>query len=97
MVRGYFVLFCEISLDRSVREKVTVREARMKILGHFLLVGWVGLFGIVALCFVFPESMGHVLAPIANFFVLIPVSLLVGTTLYGVIRLYRAGMKLTPR
>lgn len=63
-----------------------------KILGYMLLIGWMGLFSFVALVFAFPKSVGPLLHPIADYFVLIPTSLLLGTAVYGVMRLYRAGM-----
>jgi len=65
----------------------------MKIFKYVLLVGWALLFGTVALVFVFPKSMSHILKSIADSFVLVPASLLAGTGLYGVMRLYKAGMK----
>ena len=63
-----------------------------KTLGYILLIGWVGLFSFVALVFAFPKSVGSLLHPIADFFVLIPTFLLLGTAIYGIMRLYRAGM-----
>lgn len=63
-----------------------------KVFGYVLLVGWMGLFSFVALIFAFPKSVGPLLHPIADFFVLIPTFLLLGTALYGVMRLYGVGM-----
>jgi hypothetical protein len=70
-----------------------MRQRLMKVLRCFLFVGWTGFIGMVILCFVFSKSMGYVLRPIADFFVLIPAALLVVTALYFVIHLYDAGVK----
>jgi hypothetical protein len=63
------------------------------IIGYFLLIGWGALFAFVALVFIFPKTVGPILHPIADYFVLVPTFLLFATALYGVMRLYRAGMK----
>ena len=60
--------------------------------GYVLLVGWVGLFATVALVFAFPKAVGPLLDPIRDYLVLIPTSLLLGTAMYGIMRLYRGGM-----
>ena len=65
----------------------------MKLFGRLLLGGWTLLIVTVGLCFAFPKAMSQCLGPIANFFVLIPISLLFGSALYGVMRIYHAGMK----
>lgn len=69
------------------------RGTPMRVFAYVLAVGWGGLLGTVALCFAFPRLMSHHLAPIAAFFVLIPTSLLIGSAAYGVICVYRTGMK----
>jgi hypothetical protein len=65
----------------------------LKYFGYLLVLGWAGLFGTVALSFIFPAYMSHILGPIADFFVLIPVSLLFSTAAFGVIHLYRTGLR----
>lgn len=65
----------------------------MRVFKYVLIAGWAVLLGIVALVFVIPKPMGYILKPIADFFVLFPASLLIGTGLYGIIRLYKIGMK----
>jgi hypothetical protein len=65
----------------------------MRVLRSFLIFGWVILLGTVLLCFIFPKPMGHMLEHVADFFVLVPAALLIGTALYGIIHLYRAGMR----
>jgi hypothetical protein len=73
---------------RPLRSKGLVTKA----LGLMLLIGWIGLISVGALVFAFPKSVGPFLRPIADYFVLIPTSLLLGTAVYAVMRLYRAGM-----
>lgn len=65
----------------------------MKVFRNLLLIGWAGLLGVVAMCFAFPSAMSGVIHPIAGYFVLIPTSLLVATGIYGLSRLYHAGMR----
>ena len=65
----------------------------MKLFRRFLLSGWVLLFTTVGLCFAFPKPMSHFLGPIGSFFVLIPIALLLGTAIYAVMFLFRAGMR----
>lgn len=81
------------SQREAVEHPYTPSKGRVTtFLGYVLLVGWIGLIAIVALVFAFPKSVGPLLHPIADYFVLIPISLLFGTAVYGVMRLYRSGM-----
>jgi hypothetical protein len=65
----------------------------MKIFGFVLLSGWLLLFFEIVLVFTFPKPVSHVLHSFAPYFQLIPILLLIGTVLYGLIRVYRLGMK----
>jgi hypothetical protein len=61
--------------------------------GWILIAGWGLLFLTVAAFFMFPKSMSDVFKPVADFFVLWPASLLVGTGAYAIILIFRASMK----
>lgn len=65
----------------------------MKIFGRFLLSGWLLLFLTVVLVFAFPKPASRVLHSFAPYFQLIPILLLIGTVAYGLLRIYRSGMK----
>ena len=64
----------------------------MRIVARILIVGWVLLALSVALTFVWPKLASRVLHPISAYFQLIPMTLLVATALYGLVRIYRAGI-----
>jgi hypothetical protein len=61
--------------------------------GRVLLLAWLILGLTVALAFAFPKSASHLLHPVAPYFQLIPISLLIGTVAYVLLRVYRFGMK----
>jgi hypothetical protein len=61
--------------------------------GWILIAGWALLFLTVAAFFAFPKPMSQIFRPVADFFVLWPASLLVGTGAYAIILIFRAGMK----
>ena len=65
----------------------------MKLFGYFLALGWGLLFTTVALSFLLPNAMHRILSPIAGGFVLIPSVLLIASGLFGLLQLYRVGMK----
>jgi len=64
----------------------------MKTIGRMLLVGWALLALGVALTFAWPKPASRILHPISLYLQLIPMTLLVVTGLYGLIRVYRAGV-----
>lgn len=69
---------------------------RRKLIGPFgwaLVVGWVLLFLTVAACFTLPKGMSHLLRPIADYFVLWPASLILGSMIYAVILFFRVGVR----
>lgn len=75
-------------------------ERTRKLFGPFgwaLVMGWGLLFLTVAACFTFPKGMGHILRGVADYFVLWPASLLIGTWVYAMILFFRAGMKVSAR
>jgi len=75
-------------------------DQRRKLFGPFgwaLVIGWGLLFLTVAACFIFPKGMSHILKPVADFFVLWPASLLIGTWVYAIILFFRVGMKVSNR
>lgn len=55
--------------------------------------GGTRLFLAVVLLFLIPKPMSNLLHPIASYFVLIPLTLIVATIVFGLIRLYGIGMK----
>ena len=57
-----------------------------------LLLGWILLALGVALTFAWPKFASSVLRPIASYFQLIPMILLVATAVYSLIRVYRMGI-----
>jgi len=65
----------------------------MKIFGRVLLSGWLLLFLAVVLVFAFPKPASHILHSFAPYIQLIPILLLIGTAAYGLLRVYRLGMK----
>jgi len=65
----------------------------MRMFGLSILAGWGLILLTVALCIAFPRVIGSHFAAIAPYFVLLPLSLIIGSALYGIISLYRAGMK----
>jgi hypothetical protein len=64
----------------------------MKTGGRVLLVAWALLAVGVALIFALPKLASQVLHPIASYFQLIPMILLVATVFYGILRAYRTGI-----
>jgi hypothetical protein len=64
----------------------------MKSIGRVLLVCWALLALGVALIFAVPKLASEVLHPIASYFQLIPMILLVATAFYGILRAYRTGV-----
>lgn len=72
-------------------------SAQMRVFKYCLIFGWIGFLGTALLCFVFPKAMGYMLGPISGFFVLVPASLIFATSLYGIIHLYRTGMRISGR
>lgn len=66
---------------------------KMKTFGYFLLSGWLLLFLFAVLAFSFPKTVSHFLHSFANYVQLVPIALMVGTVAYGLIRIYRLGMK----
>ena len=65
----------------------------MKLFGRVLLAGWLLLILTFGLAFAFPKPVSHVLHSFAPYFQLIPMFLLIVTAVYGLLRLYRQGMK----
>lgn len=65
----------------------------MRIFLFSILAGWGLMFLMVALCLAFPRVVGSHFAPIAQYFVLLPLFLLVCSSLYGMISIYKAGMR----
>jgi hypothetical protein len=65
----------------------------MKGFGFVLLSGWLLLFVTVVLVFAFPKAASHILHSFAPYFQLIPILLLIGTVTYGLLQIYRLGMK----
>jgi hypothetical protein len=66
----------------------------IKFLGRTLLVGW-GLFILfIAICLLLPRAIphAHFLSQIAPFFLLVPITLLIGTAVYVLARILRAGV-----
>jgi hypothetical protein len=68
----------------------------MKTFGRVLLSGWLLLFLTVGLVFAFPKPASRILHPIAPYFQVVPLLLLIGTATYGLVRIYRVGMKRLP-
>jgi len=70
------------------------REHRaMKISERVLLSGWLLFLLVVILLVIFPKPASHVFHSFAPYFQVVPILLLIGTAMYGVIRLYRFGMQ----
>lgn len=65
----------------------------MRIFGRILLSAWFLLGLMVVLVFSFPKPASHILHSFAPYLQLIPIALLLGTVAYGILRLYRLGMK----
>src|ERR1700721_321331 len=61
--------------------------------GWVLIAGWGLLFLTVVLMFTFPKCMSHLFRPVAEFFVLWPAGLLLGTGVYVIILIFRSGMR----
>jgi len=75
-------------------------DPRRKLFGPFgwvLVGGWGLLFLTVAACFTFPKDTSYILEPVGDFFVLWPVSLLIGTWVYAIILIFRVGMRFSTR
>jgi len=77
---------------------VQVRTGASKIakigpFGKALIACWALLFLTVAAGFTFPKGMSYVLHPIAEYFVLWPVTLLIATFVYGVGLALRTGLR----
>jgi len=64
----------------------------MKTIGRVLLVCWALLALGVVLIFALPKLASQVLHPIAFYYQLIPMILLVATAFYGILRAYRTGV-----
>jgi hypothetical protein len=65
----------------------------MNTLRRVVLAAWVLFFAVVALFFAFPKPMSRILHPVTPYFVLLPIFVLVLSAFYGVLRVYRLGMK----
>jgi hypothetical protein len=65
----------------------------MKWFGRFLLAGWSFFVLFVIAGFNFPKVMSRLFGWSAQFIILIPMSLLLGTAVFVVMLLYRAGMR----
>jgi hypothetical protein len=64
----------------------------MKTIGRVLLVCCALLALGVVLIFALPKLASQVLHPIASYYQLIPMILLVATAFYGILRAYRTGV-----
>lgn len=64
----------------------------MKLLKYILTAGWGGLALGVTLLFALHRFIGPLLAPVANYIVLVPIVLMIGTAAYKLLSHYRAGM-----
>lgn len=65
----------------------------MKWFGRFLLVGWSLFVLFVIAGFTFPKLISRLFGWFAPFDVLIPMSLLLGTAIFVVMIVFRAGMR----
>jgi hypothetical protein len=66
----------------------------IKFTGRALLFGW-GLFILfIAVCFLLPKAIPHFSGQVAPFIVLVPITLFIGTAVYVLARIFRAGIKL---
>jgi hypothetical protein len=68
---------------------------RRKLFGPFgwaLVIGWILLLLTVAASFTFPRAMSHLLRPVADYFVLWPTTLILGSMTYALISLFRLGI-----
>ena len=65
----------------------------MKWLGRSLLIGWLLLALFVTAGFSFPKQMSRLFGWLAPYIVLIPLLLLLGSAVFVVLVVYRAGMK----
>ena len=68
------------------------KQRQFTVFFYCLVAGWATFLTTVALCFVFPKSMGHLLHSGAPIFTAIAAVLSVATCLYKILRFYRAGM-----
>jgi hypothetical protein len=66
-----------------------------KLYGRFLMVGWVLLALFVAIGFHFPKEMSRIIGWSAHYFVLIPLFLFLGSAVYLMLVIFRAGTKRT--
>lgn len=66
---------------------------KVGLLGKALIVCWVLLFLTIAAAFTFPKGMSHFLHPVAEYFVLWPIGLLIATFIYGVGLALRIGLR----
>lgn len=65
----------------------------IKFLGRALLVGWGLLVLFIVSSFLLPKAIPHLSSQIAPFVVLVPIILLIGTAVYVLARIFRAGIK----
>lgn len=69
----------------------------MQTYRRLLIIGWILLCILVALCFVSPLTMARFHAASALLFVLLPSILLIATGVYRLAQLYRVGMSRSRR
>jgi hypothetical protein len=65
----------------------------VKTFARILLSGWALLFATVLLIFIFPKPASRLLHGFAPYIQIVPLLLLIGSAIYGLTRIYRAGMK----
>jgi hypothetical protein len=105
---AYFVLIYLPAVFKGLRSMKVIGpliehvhvDPRRKLFGPFgwvLVGGWGLLFLTVAACFTFPKDTSYILEPVGDFFVLWPVSLLIGTWVYAIILIFRVGMRFSTR
>lgn len=91
-----YYLFAYLGSRRRRRSSTISSPLRVGVFGYVLVAGWCAFFVFVALLFAFPNWMAHFLGPVADFIVLIPVTLLISTVLYRLMRIYRSGIRRSP-
>lgn len=100
----YYIFVYLPALRRALRGDVAANpvvesrrsEAKRGTPGPFgwvLITGWALLFLFVGAYFEFPKPMSHVFGRVADFIVLWPLFLMIGTAIYAVILLFRIGMR----
>ncbi|HEY2859762.1 MAG TPA: hypothetical protein VGJ21_15180 [Terracidiphilus sp.] len=74
----------EVDIARTYPRLVSQQPIVIGWFGKSLIACWALLFLTVAAVFMFPKGMSGVLHPIADYFVLWPLTLLVATGIYGI-------------